>query len=84
MWHSHVAPASGAADAGAANADVDGGRRRFQRWHDDNKPAFFAALTTPLTTMPLLPRPRKERRVTVVQIGGPRDSLDDDAFIVPP
>ena len=51
---------------------------------DDNEPAFFAALTTPSTTMPLLPRPRKERRVTVVQIGGPRDSLDDDAFIVPP
>ena len=45
---------------------------------DDNKPAFFAALTTPSQTMPLSPPFRKERRVAVINAHDSDDGDEDN------
>jgi len=86
LWHSHVAPASGATDTGAAHADAnnDRGRRRFQQRWQRQRTHLLRGPHDYLDDDAFIVPPRKERRVAVVDAHDSDDGDDDNdpAFFV--
>ena len=66
LWHSHFVPGSGAADAGAADANNDGGRRQFRRWRRRQRTCLLYGPRNSLNNDAFIAPLRKERRVAVV------------------